>query len=225
MGHSQYDLVGQGHSAWNAGKRVGVKRPLKVRQIWEIRFFLDREGRHGDRALFDLAIDSKLRGCGGQRLAAAGGMPDVAIAAVLRDGFDNGLHRVDLIRLHHQELLLACDQNHIAADGLRVMDEIAEPRAFGLRMAVAATKTAAGIVTPPLLPPAGVDLVALDLLSLGSATSLGGCAGGSADHRPPSSSSEMLADMPDKGPAFELGMLRIREIDAMEIIFGVTGTG
>lgn len=63
MGHSQYDLVGQGHSAWNAGKRVGVKRPLKVRQIWEIRFFLDREGRHGDRALFDLAIDSKLRGC------------------------------------------------------------------------------------------------------------------------------------------------------------------
>ncbi|MER8447052.1 tyrosine-type recombinase/integrase [Mesorhizobium sp. M1066] len=63
MGHSQYDLVGQGHSAWNAGKRVGVKRPLKVRQIWEIRFFLDREGRSRDRALFDLAIDSKLRGC------------------------------------------------------------------------------------------------------------------------------------------------------------------
>lgn len=31
MGHSQYDLVGQGHSAWNAGKRVGVKRPRFVR--------------------------------------------------------------------------------------------------------------------------------------------------------------------------------------------------
>ncbi|RWP10961.1 tyrosine-type recombinase/integrase [Mesorhizobium sp.] len=63
MGHSQYDLGGQGRLAWNAGKRVGVKRPLKVRQIWEIRFFLDREGRSRDRALFDLAIDSKLRGC------------------------------------------------------------------------------------------------------------------------------------------------------------------
>ncbi|TIL65542.1 tyrosine-type recombinase/integrase [Mesorhizobium sp.] len=63
MGHSQYDLGGQGRFAWNAGKRVGVKRPLKVRQIWEIRFFLDREGRSRDRALFDLAIDSKLRGC------------------------------------------------------------------------------------------------------------------------------------------------------------------
>ncbi|MER8581098.1 tyrosine-type recombinase/integrase [Mesorhizobium sp. M1423] len=63
MGHSQYDLTGRGRSAWNAGTRVGVKRPLKVRQIWEIRFFLDREGRSRDRALFDLAIDSKLRGC------------------------------------------------------------------------------------------------------------------------------------------------------------------
>lgn len=63
MGHSQYDLGGQGRLAWNAGKRVGVKRPLKVRHIWEIRFFLDREGRSRDRALFDLAIDSKLRGC------------------------------------------------------------------------------------------------------------------------------------------------------------------
>jgi site-specific recombinase XerC len=63
MGHSQYDLPGRDRPAWNAGKRVGVKRPLKLRQIWEIRFFLDREGRSRDRALFDLAIDSKLRGC------------------------------------------------------------------------------------------------------------------------------------------------------------------
>jgi hypothetical protein len=63
MGHSQYDLSEGDRPAWNAGKRVGVKRPLKVRQIWEIRFFLDREGRSRDRALFDLAIDSKLRGC------------------------------------------------------------------------------------------------------------------------------------------------------------------
>lgn len=32
-------------------------------QIWAVRFFLEREGRLRDRALFDLAIDSKLRGC------------------------------------------------------------------------------------------------------------------------------------------------------------------
>lgn len=48
--------------AWNAGKKVGTKRPLKPRQIWAIRFFLDGEQRLRDRALFDLAIDSKLRG-------------------------------------------------------------------------------------------------------------------------------------------------------------------
>jgi len=63
MGISQYDPVAKGRPAWNAGKQVGAKRALKVKQIWLIRFFLDREGRMRDRALFDLAIDSKLRGC------------------------------------------------------------------------------------------------------------------------------------------------------------------
>ncbi|MDQ0323317.1 integrase [Pararhizobium capsulatum DSM 1112] len=42
---------------------IATTKPLKQRQIWAIRFFLDREGRMRDRALFDLAIDSKLRGC------------------------------------------------------------------------------------------------------------------------------------------------------------------
>ena len=63
MGFSQYDPAAQDRKAWNAGKKVGAKRALKPRQIWAIRFFLDREGRLRDRALFDLAIDSKLRGC------------------------------------------------------------------------------------------------------------------------------------------------------------------
>ena len=63
MGYSQYDPAMQGRAPWNAGKTVGVKRPLTQKQIWAIRFHLDREGRLRDRALFDLAIDSKLRGC------------------------------------------------------------------------------------------------------------------------------------------------------------------
>ena len=63
MGVSQYDPAAAARRAWNAGKQVGAKRALKIRQIWSIRFFLDREGRMTDRALFDLAIDSKLRGC------------------------------------------------------------------------------------------------------------------------------------------------------------------
>lgn len=40
----------------------GAKRPLKPKQVWEIRFWLEREQRPRDRALFELAIDSKLRG-------------------------------------------------------------------------------------------------------------------------------------------------------------------
>lgn len=63
MGHSRFDPVAQPRPAWNAGKKVGAKRALKPRQVWAIRFFLDRERRLRDRALFDLAIDSKLRGC------------------------------------------------------------------------------------------------------------------------------------------------------------------
>lgn len=63
MGIAQYDPAALCRPAWNAGQKVGVKKPLKQRQIWEIRFFLDREGRMRDRALFDPAIDSKLRGC------------------------------------------------------------------------------------------------------------------------------------------------------------------
>jgi len=42
---------------------VGVKIPLKQRQIWAIRFYLDRGERTRNRALFDLAIDRKLWGC------------------------------------------------------------------------------------------------------------------------------------------------------------------
>jgi hypothetical protein len=48
---------------WNARRTVGAKRALKPKQIWEIRFYLNQRRRLRDRALFDLAIDSKLRGC------------------------------------------------------------------------------------------------------------------------------------------------------------------
>src|SRR4051812_44146268 len=63
MGYSEYDRGFKGRRAWNAGRKLGAKRALKPQQVWAIRFWLDREGRVRDRALFDLAIDSKLRGC------------------------------------------------------------------------------------------------------------------------------------------------------------------
>ena len=48
---------------WNAGQIVDQKRPLKLRDIWAIRFYLDEHKRLRDRALFNLSADSKLRGC------------------------------------------------------------------------------------------------------------------------------------------------------------------
>ena len=63
MGISEFDPAASDRRAWNAGRKVGAKRALKPRQVWAIRFFLDQHRRLRDRALFDLAIDSKLRGC------------------------------------------------------------------------------------------------------------------------------------------------------------------
>jgi hypothetical protein len=62
MGYSEFDPAAENRRAWNAGRKVGAKRPLKPQQVWAIRFWLDRERRLRDRAMFDLAIDSKLRG-------------------------------------------------------------------------------------------------------------------------------------------------------------------
>jgi len=48
---------------WNKGKLVGPKPPLRQSHVWSIRTKLQIEGRTRDLALFNLAIDSKLRGC------------------------------------------------------------------------------------------------------------------------------------------------------------------
>src|SRR3954454_14245813 len=63
MGHSEFDPAIRERRPWNAARMVGAKRALKPQQVWAIRFWLDRERRPRDRAVFDLAIDSKLRGC------------------------------------------------------------------------------------------------------------------------------------------------------------------
>src|SRR5437879_1520644 len=48
---------------WNKGKLIGVKPPLRPNQVWSIRSRLLIEKRVRDLALFNLAIDSKLRSC------------------------------------------------------------------------------------------------------------------------------------------------------------------
>src|ERR1700739_1516577 len=48
---------------WNKGKLTGAKAPLRPKHVWSIRTKLQIEGRTRDLALFNVAIDSKLRGC------------------------------------------------------------------------------------------------------------------------------------------------------------------
>ncbi len=63
MGHSNYEPSAKDRRAWNAGRLVGAKRALKLQQVWAVRFWLSNERRIRERAMFDFAIDSKLRGC------------------------------------------------------------------------------------------------------------------------------------------------------------------
>ena len=56
-------FVGFAKAPWNKGRLIGQKRPLKPKEVWSIRVRLQLEDRKRDLALFNLAIDSKLRGC------------------------------------------------------------------------------------------------------------------------------------------------------------------
>jgi integrase len=56
-------LIKPGRAPWNKGKLVGAKPPLRPSHVWSIRTKLQIESKKRDLALFNLAIDSKLRGC------------------------------------------------------------------------------------------------------------------------------------------------------------------
>jgi len=49
--------------AWNKGRIIGQKRPLQPKHVWAIRVRLELAERLRDLALFNMAVDSKLRGC------------------------------------------------------------------------------------------------------------------------------------------------------------------
>ncbi|MER2539481.1 MAG: tyrosine-type recombinase/integrase [Azonexus sp.] len=48
---------------WNKGRLIGQKPPLRLKDIWAIRIHLQQNKRIRELAMFNLAIDSKLRGC------------------------------------------------------------------------------------------------------------------------------------------------------------------
>lgn len=48
---------------WNKGKLIGVRPPSQTRHVRSIRTKLRLDGKKRDLAMFNLAIDSKPRGC------------------------------------------------------------------------------------------------------------------------------------------------------------------
>src|SRR5205814_3623506 len=74
-------FVGFAKDPWNKGRLIGQKRPLKPKEVWAIRVRLQLEERRRDLALFNLALDSKLRGCDLVRLQVS----DVCVGGRVRD--------------------------------------------------------------------------------------------------------------------------------------------
>ena len=68
--------------AWNKGRLVGQKRPLRPKEVWAIRVRLQIRHNKRDLAMFNLAIDSKLRGCDLVSLR----VDDIAVGGHVRDG-------------------------------------------------------------------------------------------------------------------------------------------
>nr|WP_321445920.1 tyrosine-type recombinase/integrase [uncultured Cohaesibacter sp.] len=63
MSASNLPVIIPSKRAWNRGRVIGQKRPLLPKHVWAIRVRLELAGGVRDLALFNLAIDSKLRGC------------------------------------------------------------------------------------------------------------------------------------------------------------------
>jgi integrase len=61
--HENTDTTALTRVPWNKGKLIGAKPPLRPKHVWSIRTKLQIERRTRDFAMFNLAIDSKLRGC------------------------------------------------------------------------------------------------------------------------------------------------------------------
>src|SRR6201995_126312 len=74
-------MVGFAKTPWNKSRLIGQKRPLKPKEVWAIRVRLQLEQRRRDLALFNLSIDSKLRGCDLVRLQVS----DVCVGGRVQD--------------------------------------------------------------------------------------------------------------------------------------------
>ena len=78
---AQIDLFRMPKRPWNSGRIIGAKPPLKPKHIWGIRQQLRTAGKVRDPALFNCALDAKLRGCDPVKLRVS----NVAPGGIMRD--------------------------------------------------------------------------------------------------------------------------------------------
>ena len=78
---AQVDLFRMPKRPWNTGRIIGAKPPFKPKHIWGIRQQLRTAGKVRDLALFNCALDAKLRGCDLVKLRVS----DVAPGGTMRD--------------------------------------------------------------------------------------------------------------------------------------------
>ena len=117
------DLVGVVLGEQAAHQRSGVGVFLDAAFLELIEFLaglaIEILAIHHEDALVNVVVFLEQGGGleGGECLAAAGGAPDETIARVSLDALHDVFHLINLIRPHDHELLLACKQHHVAADG------------------------------------------------------------------------------------------------------------
>ena len=63
MSADLFRAIRSSRTPWNKGHIVGQKRPLQPKHVWSIRVRLEMADNKRDLALFNLAVDGKLRGC------------------------------------------------------------------------------------------------------------------------------------------------------------------
>jgi integrase len=116
---NQTSAVTLRRTPWNKGKLIGPKPPLQPKHVWAIRTRLQLAGRTRDLALFNLAIDSKLRGCDVvsprvENVAPHGYAVDRATVRQIKTGVP--------VRFEITEQTRQAIDEHLAASGKRPSD-------------------------------------------------------------------------------------------------------
>ena len=123
MSTSNLPMIRQNRPVWNKGRIVGQKRPLLPKHVWAIRVRLELADNVRDLALFNMAVDSKRRGCDLVKLKVV----DVFAADQVKDKPENIIDKIiegKLNKFFKDNCLI--DQKFVKDDTKTVAQALAE---------------------------------------------------------------------------------------------------